>query len=115
NAGEQVEDTTEKMSGAGAAAATLAGAMEGWSNHMASLSENAQRAWQGMTFGAKGTAEDVDAVTARLGELEYTLDFLAHKRWETFDASGLQQMFQDMRRSAAEVEIQFLEQKQALD
>jgi hypothetical protein len=115
NTGEQVEDATEKMSGAGAAAATLAGAMEGWSNHMASLSVNAQRAWQAMTFGAKGTAEDVDAVTARLGELEYTLDFLAHKKWETFDPSGLQQMFQDMRRSAAEVEIQFLEQKQALD
>ncbi|MEM6483806.1 MAG: hypothetical protein AAF662_02310 [Pseudomonadota bacterium] len=98
----------------GAAFEILSQAIAGYTAQLEQLGARAVNAWERIVTGARGTAEPIDELDTRLGEVNERLRELSFEGARAFDATGLRSQLIDMAEAARTVERSFLEQQIAL-
>lgn len=91
----------------------MIGAVEGWTQKMAELSQGAKEAFTQIAVSAKPAQTETERLNNRIQALGDSLVKLRTDTYRMVDTSGLQGYFGGLRASAAKVEIAFTEQKLA--
>lgn len=98
----------------GGAFAILTGAIAGYTQQVAALSDRARAEFVDLATGIQGAGEVAGGLEVRLAEVTQRIRDIRFQGLRTFDATGLQGALQKLGTSAATVEKRFLEQQIAL-
>jgi len=104
----------ESASRGGGAFAIMTGAISGYLSQMDALGANARTRFIELASGVKQSYEATDEFSSRVDELEQRLKDLREQGLRTFDATGIQGALQKLGESAAKTELEFLQQKKAM-